>query len=145
MDGDGDADIVMASGSLAGEVPSEVLPVVPKVVWYENLGKGAAWKQHVIKSPFPQAFEAVAADFDGDGDMDVVATAYRKGPEVVALAWFENTGNDTWVMHPLKANWPGAVQVIVADLDGDGRPDIVASAEDGSSELRWWRNNGPTR
>ena len=35
----------------------------------------------------------------------------------------------------------GAVR-IVADLNGDSRPDIVASAEHGSYELRWWRNEG---
>jgi len=35
-----------------------------------------------------------------------------------------------------------ANQVIVADLDGDGRPDIIAGAERGSNELRWWRNEG---
>jgi len=46
-------------------------------------------------------------------------------------------------MQILKDNWPKANQVIVADLDGDGRLDIVASAERGSNELRWWRNLGP--
>ena len=34
-----------------------------------------------------------------------------------------------------------ANQVIIADLDGDGRPDILAEAERGSNELRWWRNS----
>ena len=45
-------------------------------------------------------------------------------------------------MHPIKENWVRANQVIVADLDRDGRPDIVACAERGSNELRWWRNGG---
>jgi hypothetical protein len=33
--------------------------------------------------------------------------------------------------------------VLLADLNGDGRLDIVACAERGSQELRWWRNEGP--
>ena len=28
-------------------------------------------------------------------------------------------------------------------LDRDGRLDVVAAAERGSNELRWWRNLGP--
>lgn len=144
MDGDGDPDVVMAFGMAADQVPSEVLPIMPQVAWYENLGKADAWKKHVIQNPFPGGFEAVVKDLDGDGDMDVVATAWHKAGGI-ALAWFENIGGDRWTMHPLKQNWPHAVQVIVTDLDGDGRPDIVASAEDGSMELRWWRNGGPAR
>lgn len=144
MDRDGDPDIVMAFGMAADEAPSEILPVVGQIVWYENLGKGAAWKKHIIQQPFPQGFEAFASDLDGDGDVDVVATGWHKGSGI-ALAWFENTRDDTWIMHPLKEDWPHADQVIVADLDGDGRPDILASAEDGSRELRWWQNNGPAQ
>ena len=51
-------------------------------------------------------------------------------------------------MHVLKQPWNAANQVIVADLDGDKRPDIAATADSGSSivvgaqELRWWRNEG---
>ena len=51
-------------------------------------------------------------------------------------------------MHVLKENWPSANQVIVADLNGDNRLDIIAAADDGAkrfkgaNELRWWRNEG---
>ena len=41
-----------------------------------------------------------------------------------------------------KDNWPNAVTVILADLDKDGRLDIVACAERGANEIRWWRNAG---
>ena len=52
-------------------------------------------------------------------------------------------------MQLLKDGWTRADQVIVADLNGDGRPDLAGTADSGSSrvvgaqELRWWRNEGP--
>ena len=45
-------------------------------------------------------------------------------------------------MQLLKDGWTNANQVIVADLTGDGHLDIVAAAERGSNEVRWWRNEG---
>ena len=138
MDGDGDLDVVMACGMCAGDDrPGEV-------VWYENNGTprdGKPWKKHVICRPFPQGFEAVAADLDGDGQIEVVATAWGANG---GLYWFKHDGDPcgTWSRHVLKEGWAMANQVIVADLDGDGRPDIVAGAERGSNELRWWRNEG---
>ena len=134
MDGDGDLDVVMASGFAADLAPSEVIPVIGRLAWYENVDHGKLWRRHVMQEPLP-AFEAFARDLDGDGDIDVVATARD-------LSWYENTGNNTWVRHVLKKVWPSAAQVIVADLDGDGRPDIVAAAESGPFELRWWHNEG---
>jgi len=70
----------------------------------------------------PYAFEAIAADLDNDGQIEVVASA--------------------WDRQLLKDGWIRADQVLVADLNGDGRPDIVAAAERGSNELVWWRNEG---
>ena len=48
-----------------------------------------------------------------------------------------------WSMQVLKEGWTNADQVILVDLDRDGRLDIIAAAERGSNELRWWRNLGP--
>lgn len=139
MDGDGDLDVVMTYGIVTPDSPNS-----HQIAWYENIGKpgkGTEWKKHVIVPKFPSGFEAVACDLDGDGDMDVVATGWTpKG----RLVWVENTGDPKtgWKMHPIKQDWPNAVTVIVADLNKDGRIDIVASAERGANELRWWRNEG---
>lgn len=43
-------------------------------------------------------------------------------------------------MEVVKENWSRANQVIVADLTGSGRPNIIVSAERDSREIRWWEN-----
>ena len=90
-------------------------------------------------SPTP---EAIAADIDNDGQIEIIATAWG---DAGRLALFKHDGDPrgSWTMQTLKDDWPKANQVIVADLDGDGRLDIIAGAERGSNEVRWWRNEGP--
>jgi hypothetical protein len=145
FDGDGDLDVIVAFGMRPEHVPEER----HEVAWYENLGQPQdpnSWKRHTV-SAMPCAFEAIAADLDGDRDLDVAATSWSKGDRV---AWFENTGHPggEWKLHVLKEQYYAANQVIAADLDGDGRLDVIATADDGSrrvpgaNELRWWRNLG---
>jgi len=144
MDGDGDVDVVMALGMAPMDAP--VALEHHQIVWYENEGhpEQGPWKKHVICERYPVAFEAVAADLDGDGQMEVVATSW--GPDG-SLALFKHQGDPRgpWMMQMLKEHWTMADQVFVADLDGDGRLDIVAAAERGSNELLWWRNEGPSK
>jgi len=146
MDGDGDLDVVLALGFYfrpgSNDPKASQTSEDNQIVWYENNAPSKGpWKRHVIGARFDDAFEAVAGDLDGDGDVDVAATSWRNPGRV---AWFENSGDPkgSWTRHSLKDNWRSANQVIIADLNGDGRPDIAACAEHGSYELRWWRNEG---
>ena len=61
------------------------------------------------------------------------------------MALFKHGGDPhgPWSMQVLKEEWTAADQVILVDLDRDDRLDIVAAAERGSNEVRWWRNLGP--
>jgi hypothetical protein len=142
LDRDGDLDVIMAFGIAFGNEPPS-----HQIAWYENVGKpglGVEWKKHVVAETFPSAFEVVAGDLDGDEDIDLVATGWTASGRI---AWLENTGDPTtgWKVHPLKQNWTNAVTVVIADFNGDGRPDIAAAAERTDNEIRWWRNEGPTK
>jgi len=140
LDQDGDMDIIMALGmhGAPGDARTH------QIAWYENTGTPAAgpWLKHVLARGFQDAFEVVAGDLDGDGDLDAAATSWRSPGRV---AWFQNPGRKgaQWKLHLLKDNWHSATQILLADLNGDGRLDIVACAEKGTQELRWWRNEKP--
>ena len=141
MDGDGDVDVVMALGMLPPEQGAAFEH--HQIVWYEHEGnptKGP-WRKHIICERFPHAFEAIAADLDNDGHIEVVATAWN---ETGRVALFKHRGDPRgpWDMQILKDGWTNANMVITADINGNGRLDIVAASERGSNEVRWWRNEG---
>jgi hypothetical protein len=138
MDGDGDMDILMATGMSAPKDRQDT----HRILWYENTDdRENRWPVHIVAEDFYDGFEAVALDVDSDGDMDVVATSWRT-PGRVALFLNSPDATEAWSIHSLKSDWRSANQVIVADFNGDKRPDIAAVAEHGSYELRWWRNEG---
>jgi hypothetical protein len=87
---------------------------------------------------------AVAADFDGDGRMDLVSASSNDN----AVSWFRNEGpspDGGGVAFSIKKQitWSslGSRIVTAADIDGDGDMDVVGASYYDSS-LRWFENDG---
>jgi len=74
---------------------------------------------------FRSPFTAVAADVDGDGDMDVLTSSYTDG----IIAWHENTGAGVFKQHVVSRQSKGAFWPAAVDVDADGHMDIVAASQ----------------
>ena len=131
LDRDGDLDVV--SAAQAGNV----------IAWYETRpGAGGAtpkFTRRLVSVMTKGASAVAAADLDKDGDVDILAASAGDN----AVWWFENTGAKppAFSAHKLTGAAKGACSVAAADLDGDGRLDVLSgSREDGA--VRWFRNLG---
>jgi hypothetical protein len=105
------------------------------VVAFLNEGGGRFRKETIYTAPHPAYGSSgiQLVDLDGDGNLDVL---YTNGdtldpPYILkpyhGVQWLENPGNGKfpWAHHPLAAMY-GAMRAVAADVDGDGRPDVIA-------------------
>ena len=125
LDRDGDLDALVASAD-------------DDIRWVENtVGDGSAWFVQVIDNTAGLALGVAAADIDGDGDPDVVATDWNNDD----VLWFDNTAGDalSWTKNTVDANFSGARAIEAADIDGDGDTDVLATAES-ASDVAWFEN-----
>lgn len=123
MDGDGMRDVITMSDQ-------------NDVRWYRVPAEPAAvWPCISIGPPVHSGIST--GDIDGDGDIDVVRSN----------VWFENLrAGQEWVMHRMTEPWgdkaiawqDNATQTRTADINGDGRLDVViADGENRKARIGW--------
>jgi hypothetical protein len=56
----------------------------------------------------------------------------------------QQSGDSSFIAHTIDTGLSGGYQVVVADLNRDGKPDIIALAS-GLKELQWYENPGWTK
>ena len=82
---------------------------------------------------------AAMADFNADGQQDVVVCSY--GYYAGELAWYEFDAQNKPIKHLLLAN-PGAQYVVATDLNGDRHPDIAVLMGQAREGVYFFLNDG---
>ncbi|MES2648721.1 MAG: VCBS repeat-containing protein [Bacteroidota bacterium] len=96
-------------------------------------------KQTTILDSLRRPVYASYTDLNNDSLEDIIISEF--GDKTGALSWFENTGNNSYHQHILKA-LPGAIETAVHDFNKDGQMDIVALMAQGDEGLFLFYNLG---
>ena len=114
-----------------------------KVVWYQN----PTWKKRIILDgkTTPDNVCAAALDIDGDGLPELVVGAAWKPfdtKNAATLCWLKRgkSLDDEWTMYPIACDEPTVHRVRVADIDGDGKPELINAplmGRDATQKANW--------
>lgn len=136
FDNDGDVDLV--SGT-AGESEVELR------IW-ENSGTpfASVWSGYDVGATDDSVFDLAVLDVDQDGDLDI-ASGGRRDEDFDVIVW-QNNGkpfDGMWLANDVGTSEGDILEVILADFDQDGWPDLAASTDFREDfEILLWRNNG---
>jgi len=108
-----------------------------QVVVYLEAKPGELWTRHVIDPSFHEGHALACADLDGDGNEEIVAGFRGPGTSLYVYYAADASGRN-WERQLLDAEM-AASGVVVADVNGDGRPDLVAIGSS-TGNVKWYEN-----
>lgn len=119
INGDRDLDVVSSRGN--------------EIVWHRGFG-GGFFAEEIVIDTFdsglpPNVSALIAADLDGDGDVDVIsATNFQNFVTDRGVFWHENDGAGNFTRRQVfdSAAVRRVESLSVADVDGDGDQDVLA-------------------
>jgi hypothetical protein len=140
LDRDGKQDLLIAD--LGDFLPAD--HEKGSVVWRRQPGP-LQFEKTVLVSRIPRTADVQAADLDGDGDLDLAIAAFG-WHTVGGVFVYENQTTDwsrpKFESYPVDAR-PGAIHVPIVDINGDGKPDIVALLAQQHEQVVAYLNRGP--
>jgi hypothetical protein len=109
------------------------------VVVYFQGKRSELWSRHVIDDSFRDGHALAVADLNGDGHDEIVAGYRGEGTSLYVYYAAGPTGT-RWERQRLDDGM-AASGVVIADLNGGGRPDIVAIGAS-TGNVVWYENLG---
>ena len=123
LDQDGQPDFLV--GDLGSFEPAQ--HENGQAIWLRGEGAGA-FSKHILGDGFGRVVDVEAADFDGDGDLDMVVGEF--GSLDKGGLWLLENATSDWnrpeFVRRLLDGRGGPVHTALGDFDGDGALDIVA-------------------
>ncbi len=112
LDRDGDLDFVLGGR-----------PTQPsRLYWFEYRGPDR-WLRHLVGTNYLSDVGLAALDVDRDGWTDLICSG----------VWYRNTGNpreQSFERYVFDEHAAGAHDLVVADMDADGKPDVVMMGDE---------------
>ena len=116
LDKDGDNDLVTSSNN--------------GFEWWQNDGTNTNYQKIVINQNYVNADKIQVLDFDGDEDLDVVASSWENG----YVIWLENAGSQNFTSHIILTEYWRSTALKIIDFDKDGDLDIITSTSNSLGE-----------
>ncbi|MGO8816840.1 MAG: FG-GAP repeat domain-containing protein [Terriglobia bacterium] len=108
-----------------------------QVVVYSEASAPELWTRHVIDPNFHEGHGLVCADLDGDGNEEIVAGFRGPGTSLCVYYAADNSGLN-WQRQLLDTEMATS-GLAIADINGDGRQDIVAIGSS-TGNVKWYEN-----
>ena len=109
-----------------------------KVVVYPG-GADEFTERHVIDTSYKSGHALACADLDGDGNDEIVAGYRGPGTSLFIYHATDDRGA-AWERETLDTDMAASC-LVIADINADGRPDIVAVGSS-TANVKWYENPG---
>jgi len=109
-----------------------------QLVVYSPARPGELWIRHVIDPSFHEGHALACADLDGDGNDEIVA-GFRGPGTSLYVYYAADASGLRWDRQLLDAEM-AASGVVIADMNGDGRQDVVAIGSS-TGNVKWYENH----